>query len=337
MSDEMVIVKAEDLKKMVVKRLSEVNMPEKDAAVVADVLVYADLRGVHSHGVLRVEHYTNRIKKGGMNLKPVLELERLRPSAALVDARGAAGHIVTKYATEQAITMAREQGVAIVGTKNNSHCGALAYYVQMALDAKMASIVLVNTDIRVVAYGSRDAFFGTNPFAFGFPGEKEAILLDMATSQIAWGKVLTAREKGQSLEEGLAVDAEGRSTTDPHKALNLVPFGGYKGYGINLLVEALSGIMIGGVFGPHLVRMYDDLDMHRNLSSCVLVMDPAAFGPAQAYLKRSQQMIDEIHALPPAPGVDRVLIPGEIESHCMAKYRAEGIPIPKSIHAFLAK
>ncbi len=337
MSEDMVIAKAEDLRKMAIKRLTEANMPEKDAAVIADVLVFADLRGVHSHGVLRVEHYVNRIRKGGMNLAAECSMERIKPSVGLVDAKGAAGHVVTKYATEQAIAMAREQGLALVGIKNNSHCGALAYYVQMALDAKMSSIVLVNTDIRVVAFGSRDAFFGTNPFAFGFPGEKENILLDMATSEIAWGKVLTAREKGQTLREGWAVDSEGRSTTDPFKAVNLNPFGGPKGYGINLLVEALTGIMIGGVFGPHLNRMYEDLDSYRNLSNFILVMDPAAFGSAQACLARSQRMIDELHALPPAPGVEKVLLPGEIESRFMARYRKEGIPLPRSVYAYLSK
>ena len=184
-------------------------MPEKDAAVVADVLVYADLRGVYSHGVMRVEHYTGRIRSGGMNLKPELRIERLKPSIGLVDAQGAAGHVMTRYAAEQAIRIAAEQGMAMVGIRNNSHCGALAYYVQMALDAKMAAMVCVHTDKVVVPFGGRDAYFGTNPFAFGFPGTKDSILLDMATSEVAWGKVLHAREKGQPIPENWAVDAEG--------------------------------------------------------------------------------------------------------------------------------
>lgn len=199
MADGMVMCTEDALKKMAVKRLAEAGMPETDAACMADVLVYADLRGVHSHGVLRVQHYTQRIRAGGMNLRAKLCLARIKPSIGLLDAQGAAGHVATTFATREAIGIAREQGLAMVGIKNNSHCGALAYYVQMALDANMAAFMCANTDKQTVPFGGREAFFGTNPFAFGFPGEKESILLDMATSGVAWGKVLIAREKNQTI------------------------------------------------------------------------------------------------------------------------------------------
>jgi ureidoglycolate dehydrogenase (NAD+) len=337
MAEDIIIVKEDALRKMTMKRLLEVGVPQKDAEVVTDVLVYADLRGVYSHGVIRVEHYMNRIRRGGINLKPTLEVKSIKPSIGLLDAQGGLGHVATKLAAEYGIKTAAKEGVAVVGVKNNSHCGALAYYVQMAMDAGKAAIVLSNTDIRVVPFGGRDAFFGTNPFAFGFPGTKESILLDMATSEIAWGKVLTAREKGQTLKEGWAVDKNGSSTTDPHQAQNLTPFGGPKGYGINLLVETLSGVLIGGIFGPHLNRMYEDLDSYRDLSTFILILDPAVFGGGKSYLETAQRMIDEIHALPAAPGVEKVLLPGEIESRTMKHNKANGIPVPKSIYDFMAK
>lgn len=337
MAEGMVICKEDVLKGLAVKRLREVGMPETQAAVVADVLVYADLRGVYSHGVMRVEHYAARIRAGGMNLEPEFRIERLKPSIGLVDAQGAAGHVMGKYATEQALGIAREQGMALVGVKNSSHCGALAYYVQMALDAKMAAMVCVHTDKIVVPFGGRDAYFGTNPFAFGFPGLKDSILLDMATSEVAWGKVLHAREKGQPIPESWAVDAEGKKVTDPRKAASLFPFGGPKGYGISVMVEALTGLMIGGVFGPHLKKMYGDLESYRDLSSFILVIDPAVFGSADGYLARTQQMIDELHAHPPAPGVERVLLPGEIEQRTMERSRRDGIPVPKPVYDFLSR
>ncbi len=337
METALVKVKAEELNRLTRLRLEEVGVPPEDAKTVADVLVFADLRGVHSHGVLRVEHYVNRIRRGGINLHPHLDLRFLKPSLGLLDAQGALGHVTTKLSTERAIEVARTEGIALVGIKNNSHCGALAYYVQMALDAQMASMVCVNTDIRVVPFGGSQAFLGTNPFAFGFPARKDAILLDMATSEIAWGKVLTAREKGETLKEGWAVDEKGRPTTDPFKAVNLTPFGGPKGYGISIMVEALTGLLFGGVFGPHLNRMYEDLDTYRNLSNFILIINPSIIDPSGRFLDLSQQMIDEIHAVPPAPGNDRVLIPGEIESRIMERYKKEGVPLPEAVYRSLSR
>jgi ureidoglycolate dehydrogenase (NAD+) len=337
MADGMVICKEEVLKALVVTRLREAGMPEGQAAVVADVLVFADLRGVYSHGVMRVEHYAARIRAGGMNLHPSFHIERIKPAIGLVDAQGAAGHVMTAYATEQALRIAAEQGLAMVGVNNNSHCGALAYYVQRALDQKMAAMVCVHTDKIVVPFGGRNAYFGTNPFAFGFPGTTDAILLDMATSEVAWGKILHAREKGQPIPASWAVDAEGAPCTDPHRAAALFPFGGAKGYGISVMVEALTGLMIGGVFGPHLKPMYGELASYRDLSSFILVIDPAVFGAADEYLARTQQMIDELHRHPSVPGVEQVLVPGEIERRTMDRNRRDGVPVPMSVHGYLAR
>ncbi|MCX7787211.1 MAG: ureidoglycolate dehydrogenase [Spirochaetes bacterium] len=326
----------EELKRLTAKRLQEAGVSAEDAEIVADVLVFADLRGVHSHGVLRVEHYVNRIRRGGINVHPSYEVQWLKPSVGLLDAQGGLGHVSTKIGTEAAIEKARTEGIALVGIKNNSHCGALAYYIQMALNAKMASISCVHTDIRMVPYGGAKPYFGTNPFAFGFPGTRDSILLDMATSEIAWGKVLTAREKGLQLQEGWAVDRDGHPTTDPFQAEYLTPFGGPKGYGIAVMVEALTGLLIGGVFGPHLNRMYEDLDSYRDLSNFILVIDPAVFDPKGGFLERTQRMIEEVRALPPAAGFEQVMLPGEIESRTQQRYEREGIPIPEAVYRYLS-
>ena len=328
-------VEPEELKRLTVKRLREAGVSQRDAQIVADVLVFADLRGVHSHGVLRVEHYLHRIRRGGINLHATYEVQWLKPSVGLLDAQGGLGHVSTKLATEEAIARARTEGISLVGIKNNSHCGALAYYIQLALDARMASISCVHTDIRMVPYGGARAYFGTNPFAFGFPGRKDSILLDMATSEIAWGKVLTAREKGLQLQEGWAFDTEGHPTTDPFQAEYLTPFGGAKGYGIAVMVEALTGLLIGGIFGPHLNRMYEDLDSYRDLSNFILVIDPAVYDPSGGFLDRTQRMIEEVHAIPPASGFKRVMVPGEIETRIMEQYQREGIPVPATVYQYL--
>lgn len=338
MAEDAVRVREDDLRRMTVKRLVEAGMKRDDAAVVADVLLFAELRGVASHGVVRVEHYTNRIRAGGINITPDLKVEYVKPTMGRLDADGAMGHVAATFATKAAIKTAAEHGMAMVGICNNSHTGALAYYAQMALDAKMASLVCVNTDRLVVPFGGRFSFLGSNPLAFGFPGRKESILIDMATSEIPWGKIINARLENKPLAPGLVQDAEGNPTTDPNKAVSLTPFGGPKGYAINVLIEALSGLLIGGVFGPHLTKMYENLDQHRNLSTFMLVIDPAVFyGGGDGFLDVAQRMIDEIHAQPAAAGVQRVLIPGDIERARMAAYQAEGIPVPRAIYEYLSK
>lgn len=337
MSETMVVVQEPQLKQLVVDRLTAVGMRSAEARTVADVLVYADLHGIHSHGVLRVEHYVNRICSGGMNLTATLELERLRPSIGLVDAQGCVGHVATRHATEAAIKIAAAEGMALVGIRNNSHCGALGYYVDMALDAGVACLMCANTDKAVVPFGGRVPFFGTNPLAFGLPGQTDSILLDMATSEVSLGKVLYAKELGQEIPATWTVDESGQATTDPNQAAALVPFGaGYKGYGINLMVEALTGVMIGGIFGPHLTKMYGDLDSYRDLANFILVVDPTVFDAEAAFRERTQQMIDQLRALPAAADTEGVRVPGEAARRIATRQRREGIPLPQAIYDYLA-
>ncbi|WP_319561684.1 Ldh family oxidoreductase [Marispirochaeta sp.] len=334
MEDEMIQVHADELKTLVIQHLTATGMPEANARTVSDVLVFADLRGTHSHGVLRVEHYIQRIRKGGINLKPDLSLNKIKPAIGLIDAEGGMGHVAASTATEKAIEIASEQGIALVGVKNSSHCGALAYYVNMALEKKMASIVSANTDSAVVPFGGKNRFLGTNPFAFGFPAESGSILLDMATSEVAFGKIYYAREKGSKIPEGWAVTEDGEVTTDANAAFSLFPFGGYKGYGINMMVEALTGLLIGSVFGPHIRPMYGELETCRNLSSFHLIIDPAIFAGPEIF-RTAQAMIDELHSQLPAPGYDKVMVPGEIEANTMKRSMVEGVAIPTSIYNFL--
>ncbi|HCG62530.1 MAG: lactate dehydrogenase [Spirochaetae bacterium HGW-Spirochaetae-4] len=334
MSAQNVIIKEETLRELIIKKMEGAGMPQADAKIVADVLVYADLRGIHSHGALRVEHYTKRIKAGGMNLHPALKVNRIKGSIALVDAEGGMGAVTMRYAMEEAIKIARSEGVCIMGLKNNSHCGALAYYSNMAIQADMAALVTVNTDSVVAPFGGKTKFLGTNPFSFGFPGVVQNILLDMSTSEVAFGKIFYAQEKNIPIPKGWAVDAEGNPCTDPHKAVSLYPFGGAKGYGINIMNEALTGLMIGGVFGPYLKLMYGDYESYRDLSGFMMVIDPSVFG--EGYKERTQQMIDELHAQEPAPGFDKVLIPGELEHMKMEASKVDGIEIAKSIVDFLS-
>ncbi len=334
---ENVLVQANDLKAMIVKRLTEVNLPRADAETVADVLIFAELRGVVSHGTCRVEHYCNRIRAGGININPGFAVEFVKPTMGRLDAKGGMGHVASKLAAEKALDRAKEHGMAMVGVYNSSHNGALAYFAQMALDRKMAALVCTHTNKLVAPFGGRFAFLGSNPMAFAYPGRKQNILVDMATSEIPWGKLINYQNEGKPVPLGLAQDAEGNDTTDPAKAVSLTAFGGVKGYSISIMIEALTGLLVGGVFGPHLAPMYEEIDRLRNLSSFFLAIDPSVFSGGDGFLDVAQQMIDELHAQSPKEGFRKVLVPGEIEDMRIEKNKKDGIAVPKDIHDFLAK
>ncbi len=200
----------------------------------------------------------------------------------------------------------------------------------------MAALVCTHTDPLVAPFGGRFAFLGTNPFAFAFPGRKQDILLDMATSEIAWGKIISYQNEKKPLPPGLVQDAEGNDTTDASKAVSLTAFGGAKGYGISIMIEALTGLLVGGVFGPHLLPMYEEIDKLRNLSSFFLALDPSVFwGGGDGYLDIAQRMIDELHAQPPKEGVEKILVPGDIEDMRIAQNSRDGIAVPKAIYDYL--
>ena len=329
------IVQEQELKELVVKKLVSVGLKPDESDLVADVLVHADMRGVRSHGTMRLEHYCARITAGGINLDSKFKFEKNATAAWVLDADGGMGHVGANIATETGIKQAKEKGIFAVAVKNSSHGGALSYFGQKANQAGLICIAMANTDKCVTPFGSAEGFIGTNPIAFCFPGKKHSILADLATSEGAFGKIFVAKEKGTSIPKSWAVDAEGVPTEDPHKAVNLLPFGAHKGTAVALAIEALTGAAF-GAFGPHVVPMYGDfMDTHRNCAGFYLFIDPNIFGNGDAYHDTIDQMVDEMHALKPAEGVEKVLIPGEIEQNNEDKAKKEGFPVYENVYDFL--
>ena len=244
----MVIVKVNDLMQKVYDKFKAAGVSNEQASIVTDLLIYADLRGIHSHGVLRVEHYIERIKAGGINLNSKFNIEEKRPSFALMDADGGFGHVATQYAMEWALETVEKQGIALIGIKNNSHAGALGYYNKMAIHQNKVSLIMVNTDPCVIPFGGKRSFFGTNPISYGFPGKKDFILGDMATSEVSLGRIFTARENNETVPMHWGVDENGNPSSNPHEIKYVVPFGGVKGYLIMTMVEAFTGLLIGYLF-----------------------------------------------------------------------------------------
>ena len=330
-----VFVKEAELKNLVVKKLTQAGLEAKVAQEVTDVLVHADKTGVHSHGVIRVEHYCTRLQAGGLNPAAKMHFEEVSPSVTILDSDDGMGHSALIAATDHAVKLAAETGLGFVSIKNTSHCGALSYFIERATREGKIAIAMTQTDTCVAPYGGAERVLGTNPIAFGFPVEdEEPMIVDMATSAIAFGKILHAKETGKHIGEGLALDKEGHITTDPHKIENLLPFGGHKGSGIALAIDALTGILMGANFSNHIVRMYGDYDKMRKLASLVIVIDPVKLGnPLFAAMMKT--MVSELRAVRPMPGVEKVMAPNDPQVAYKMKCMQEGIPVAEGIYQYL--
>ncbi|MFK2826669.1 ureidoglycolate dehydrogenase [Bacillus sp. B190/17] len=330
------IISHETLKELVIKKLYEVNVCQEEADIVADVLVHANLRGVDSHGVMKTEHYVKRIQGGGLNINSHPKIEQTSDTTAIYDGDNGFGHVIAKKAMDLAIQMAKNHGIGVAGVKRSSHCGALSYFIQQAIDEKMIGVAMTHTETAVIPFGSAQPYFGTNPIAFGFPTKLEKpIIFDFATSQVAFGKVLNAIEYGEQIPSDWGIDEDGNQTTDPSKVAYLSPFGGAKGYGLGLVVEVFAGLLTGSAFGPHITKMYVDYDKALEIGHFFMVIDPAKFTEAEGFLENLDRMIREIHSLKPIKGFTKVLVPGEPETIQEELRRVKGIPLPQSVWEYL--
>lgn len=333
---EDIFIDEKELRTLVIKKLAGAGLNEPHAETVADVLVHADLRGVRSHGIIRTEHYVKRLNSGSLNKTPALAFKKLRPGAGLLDADDGMGHVACIEAMDKACELAKDTGIAMVGVENGSHCGALSYFLIRAIDKGMIGMAVTHTDKCVAPYGGSKAFFGTNPIAFGFPTRKhQPVILDMATSNIAFGKILHAKEQNSSIPDDWGMDGDGNPTTDPHKVEAMTPFGGYKGYGISLVIDVLTGVLLGAQYGPHITAMYGDYDKPRKLASTMIAIDPETYTGLDRFMSQMDAMVDDIHAQPVAPGFDSVKVPGEIEWHNERVNRENGIPILPTLYDYL--
>ena len=329
-------VKEEKLHELIKNKINKAGLSEEHSEVVADCLTYSDSRGYHSHGAVRVEYYSERIAKGGINTDPKFEFKKTGPCSGVYEGDNGVGFVVAKNAMNEAIDMAKENGVAVVGMKRMSHSGSLGYFVDMAIKKDLVAISVCQSDPMAVPYGGSEAYYGTNPIAFGAPSSDErSIVFDMATTVQAWGKVLHARSKGEAIPEGWAVDSEGHSTTDPMNVNALLPIAGAKGSGLMMMVDILSGVLLGLPFGKHVSSMYDDLSKGRDLGQLHIVIDPARFTDLEGFKKMIAQTMDEFGEIKPAPGFTEVNYPGERALQRKANYDREGIEIVDEIYEYL--
>jgi ureidoglycolate dehydrogenase (NAD+) len=331
---------APELRAFCALALERAGMRGADAALTAESLVAADLRGVHSHGALRAGIYVDRLRAGSIN--PQAELRSVRDMGGVVaaDAQAGPGIAMASRAMDLAIARARTHGIAAVSVRNGNHCGMLAFFATRALAAGCVGVAASNADAQVAPFGARAKFLGTNPLAVAVPAHEEApVVLDMATSVVAHGKVKGAADRGEPIPEGWGLDPEGRPTADPVQAMAgaLLPFGGFKGSGVSLLVDLIAGALSGARSGPEIVPLYQRLGEAQGIGQFFLALNVAAFGPLEPFARRVDDTVRRMRALPRAPGVQRIYAPGEPEFLRAAEYARDGIPLPSDALAEIAR
>jgi len=311
------------------------GMPPKDAGIIADLMAEADLNGADGHGIFRLPSYIRRIQEGGINLFPKIHVEQEKSGMALVNGDNAQGHLVMKYCAERAVQKAKSSGVAWVGANNSNHAGPASLYAKLPLAHDMIGLyVAVGNANHLPPWGGTAMLLSTNPIAVAVPAfEETAVVLDMATTVAAYGKVKTAAQRGQDMPVGWMVTKEGEPLVDPKRADEgfLLPIGGPKGSGLSLVFGLLAGVLNGAAFGRDVVDFNADFQTATNTGQFIVAIDIAAFGDANDFKRRVDVGIREIKSSPTMPGFKEVLLPGENSFRKRRDNEANGIPIADTL------
>jgi len=322
-----VLVRPDDLQRFIAAAFAAKGMSAADAAVVADVLVWANLRGGDGHGVSRVPRYLEMIDLGDMD-------PRGRPHVALdtdaffiLDAGRSAGPVAMMEAVAAATERAKARGAAIGLMRDATHAGAIGRYAHWVVERGFACVILAAAYPFMPYHGAKVASLPTAPVVIGVPTARHGpVVLDMASSIVAMGKINDARARAEPLAEGLALDRDGRPTTDPQKAVMPLPLGGPKGSGLSFMIELIAGVMSGASI---LTKVLGPERSTRNAQNAfIVVMDVAAFRPDGGFLADADRLADIVKGLPLRDGFDEILLPGERGARMEASRRHNGIPIP---------
>jgi len=305
---------------------------EECAQLIADSLIEADLRGLNTHGVMRIPMYLKRVKAGLIDPLAQVKVVKENANMAILDAGNGMGQPASMYAMQKAIEKASVATISMVGVRNSNHYGTAAYYSMMAAQQRMLGISCSNTEPLMAAPGGAKAVAGNNPLSIAIPGGKKPdIVVDMAMSAAAIGKIVLAQKKEQSIPLGWATDKMGNDTTDPNQALDggsLLPFAGPKGYGLSLAVDVLAGILMGSGFGEEVKSPFDDFLHQQKVGHMFMAIDISAFMDLEEFLAKAEALIGQIETAPAAPGVQEVFLPGEIEFNTKCRRLVDGVPLP---------
>lgn len=326
------------LSELALAALRGLGLTRQDAADAGRILVMADLLGLHTHGVSRLESYGERLVRGGIKARPDIRREHVAPTIVKVDGDNGVGPLVGYRALEAAMEIARASGMAIAFARGSNHFGPVAPYCLIAADAGFASIIGSNATTTIAPWGGRDERLGNNPLGICVPDPAgNPIMLDMAMSVVARAKIRQALARGESIPPTWATDRDGRPTTDPKAALEgfLLPVGGYKGYGLALMVDLLAGLLSGAAYLTHVRSWVDNPDQPQNLGHFFLLIDMKRLGTSGWLAERMADFRGILHSTPPADPDAPVLLPGEIELNNLARQRSEGITLESAVLAKL--
>jgi LDH2 family malate/lactate/ureidoglycolate dehydrogenase len=337
--------KPEDLNEFMIKFFEKLGVPSERAKIAAEVLLAADLRGVNSHGIIRLHtYYGNRLLKGQIDPRAEIKVLREKPASLTIDGGNGLGQYVAYEAMKRCMEKAEQTGLAMAAVCNSNHYGIAGYYAMMALPNDMIGISYTNSQALVAPTYGKKAMLGTNPIAVAVPtAEEKPYVLDMATSIVPLGRVDVYRKAGETMPEGWAMDADGNTTTDPHQVIPngaLYPLGGpditrgYKGYGLSMMVDIFSGVLSGAAFGTHVGRPQTTQEA-ANVGHYFAAMKINAFRDLDEFKNDMDQMIRELKSSPKAKGQERIFIHGEKEFELEAKNRENGIPILESVVTLL--
>jgi L-2-hydroxycarboxylate dehydrogenase (NAD+) len=315
--------------------LRHAGLPDADADAVAGLMAQADLQGSDGHGVIRLPQYLKRLQTGGINLRPDIKVVTERAAMAIVDGDNAMGHLVMSFATALAIEKARTAGVAWVGARASNHAGPASLYARMPIEHDMIGLYFaVGNANHLPPWGGMEMLLSTNPIAVGIPaGSEPAVVLDMATTVAAYGKVKAKAKRGEPMPEGWMIDRQGRPLLDPQRAHEgfLLPIGGHKGFGLALVVGLLAGTLQGAAMGRDVVDFNKDHTTPTNTGQAILVIDLKAFGEPADFKHAVDQLVGDIRGSERLANVERIWLPGEQSHGRRRDYAATGIPIAAAV------
>ena len=320
-------MKPERLRALVGDIFVRAGMTEPNARTVAEVLVWAELRGMGSHGVMRVPRYVDLMRRGDLNGRP--QIKTAESGATItIDADRAAGPVAMVHAAELAVVKARDTGIALALVRSTTHTGAIGYYTQLGARSGMATIAITASVPNMAYHGARAAGVSTAPLSIAVPGDDEPLALDMGSGVISIGKLAQARRSGERLPDGAALDQRGMPTTDPRAASIPLPLGGPKGSGLALMIECLSSLLAGN---PILAETLEGTPKGKRhyQNALVIAIDVARFLPLPEFKQQVKRLIGAIKALPPQPGAE-ILVPGERGRRNAAK-RESDVPLPAPV------
>ncbi|SFB37744.1 Malate/lactate/ureidoglycolate dehydrogenase, LDH2 family [Lentibacillus halodurans] len=309
--------------------LKSVSVSHKDATTMMDALLDADLRGVHTHGLFRLPRYVEQLKAESINPLPNINMVHSNPWLEVLDGDHGPGAVVADEAMHRALKKSNDYGIGVTAVHNGNHFGMAAYYAEMASQEGKIGIVMTNSSPAIAPTGSIKRLIGNNPWSVSVPNpDNQPVTLDIANSIVSKGRLRVARDQGETIPLGWALDADGKPTDDPQKALEgiVLPIGDYKGYGIALMVEILAGVLTGADFSE---RMVDhDADEKRNVGHLFIAVETDSFMNKEEYKKRINELVQSIKQAPVIPG-QNVYLPGEIEWQRKQQQLSEKINIPE--------